>query len=208
MWNMLTGHNPLTFRSSTADLKGLVAGAHYFHSGKNWLVRLVKLSTALTGDAVANGQVLVWEDPENYIVTNTVASGFNTTTPYAAGIALGSLSESGASTSTDSWIFALTRGYHSAVVTDGGNDIAEGELLMASASANGGCDRLLINTTSIANPTDTPASADALRDDLVATTLANIRTVLNQMMLSCIGFAIDDDIDAADTVAAFIDIKL
>lgn len=208
MWNLLTGHNPTSFRSSTVDLKGLSQGSHFFHSGKNWLVRLVKLSTALTNDAIAAGEVLCWKDPENYIVTNDVSDSFNATTPYAAGIALGAASESGATTSTDSWVFILTRGIYTAVKTDGGDDIVECDLLMASASVDGGADRLLINTTSIADPADTPASADALRDDLVTNTLANIRSVLNRMMLSCIGFALDDDVDASNTVSVFVDIKL
>lgn len=207
-------YEPDRFYTSTHNLTkyNLVKGRIYEdRNGDKW--RLMKLGTALS-TSTANGQSLVSKDPESWIVTNDVSDSFDTTYPRPSGIVTGVFSSSGTATDADSglvnndkWVLLLIRGVHTAVKTDGGNDIVEGDILMPSASVDGGVDRLLFGTTQIANPADSPATADALRDDLVTNALAQIRASFEFQVKCAFAFALEADVDATDVVKAFINLR-
>lgn len=208
-------YDPARFATSTHNIArfGLTKGRTYEDkNGDRW--RLLKLGTALANDTTAAGQILTHLDPENFSATNDVSTGFDASFPRPAGIVHGVFGNSGTATdaasglvNNDLWVLLFVFGVYEAAKTDGGNDIAEGDLLMPSTSADGGLDRLLVTTTTIPDPADSPVSQDALRDDLVANVLTGIRNMFKYQSLCVVGTALDDDIDATDVVKTLVRIR-
>lgn len=202
--NDFAAYNPATFYGTTNNyIKKGTPRNRVFTDSNGFRWRVAKLSTALAGGVTAAGQILVVEDPENFIVTNDVSAGFSATVPIAAGLCTGVFSQSGATDDTDKWVLLLVEGIYNTAKTDGGDDIVEGDLLVPSTTVDGTFDRLAFSGA-ITDPGDTPASADALRDDLVANTIPSIETLFSRLAYSVCAWALDDDVNADDTVKIFI----
>jgi hypothetical protein len=123
--------------------------------------RVYKYVQAAADTTVANGTCLGYSDVYHRVVssdrTDTLPNN-----PAGAGIGAITAGYYG-------WI--EVKGYHAALITDAGDDIAAGDILILHATGDGQCDR-------VAGGTD--------------------------IMYVPLGTAVADDINAADTVAAYL----
>lgn len=100
-------------------------------------LRLVQMSTSLTNDTTVDGS-LVYRTTTSSTVTNTAASAATINSlPVPAGVALGALAESPSSDTYYAWV--LIRGRKTNLLTNGDDDIAQGNCLDTDSGSNGGC---------------------------------------------------------------------
>lgn len=199
-------YDPTEWYAPTAQIinKGTRRG-RVFTDAKGYKWQLLKLHTALAGASTVAGRCMYYMDPENYSVTDdqSIAFTIGGVNIFAGLCVADGITVSGATTSTDKWMLLLIDGPYDTVLTDGGDDIVEGGQLVLHATTDGAVD-LLTMAGAITDPADTPANVDALRDDLVANTIPSIETLFLKLQYTQVGFAIDDDVDADNTVKAWI----
>lgn len=111
--------------------------------------------------AAANGTPFMWKDTTMTVVTTVVATGSRS---WPAGVGIGTITPG-----AYGWI--QCKGYHSAVITNGDDDIAKGDTIIQS-STDGQVDSVAAGTATTYKPFGVAAAAD---------------------------------VDAANTVAAFLD---
>lgn len=103
----------------------------------------VKVGQALTNDALAANEVLSLKSATEFEVTNDVSTSLEATYPIFAGRANSAAPESTASNTTYAWVQIAGFG---TLKTDGGDDIAIGELVTVDETVDGACDRVADNT--------------------------------------------------------------
>ena len=113
-------------------------------------------ATSSPGTTIAAGQVGTWVTASTFVVDNNAA---NANCNQFAGIFLGALTG-------DYYGWIKTGGRYSAVVTDAGDDITEGDLLTVSDAVDGACDRLSTLTGSY-GAWGVALAADSDEDDTV-----------------------------------------
>ncbi len=127
--------------ASSADLEKLgELGAEYSESGKTY--KFVQVHTACTGgtaNVIAAGEVLYRTATDN-VVTNDRSEGISDSADHYCGLAPSDLSANvPESTSTATYYMLMqVGGDHSAVVTNGDDDITAGSQIIASG--DGTCD--------------------------------------------------------------------
>ena len=94
------------------------------------------VEVAATSSALTNGAVVTFSDVYGSKVTDDISES-NVNLP--AGVAIGAIA-----VGSKGWIQVY--GYHSAVDTDGGDDIAIGDALIVDPTVDGTCDSVAIGT--------------------------------------------------------------
>lgn len=117
---------------------GWALGQEFVDSRTSYKYRLYQISSDLNNDAFADGECAVFET--DGVVTNKAANYEDTTYPAPAGFACAAYPESTGSTTVRYALF-LVEGLKT-VLTDTGDDIVKGDLLVADETANGKVDRL------------------------------------------------------------------
>jgi len=143
--------------SSAKDQLGIVRAEYSATYG--W--RYYKYVQAASDTTVANGTALAYTD-----YTRTVASSDRTDTNVnlPAGVGIGVITAS-----YYGWI--QIKGYHAAVATDAGDDIAVTDALILHATTDGVVDRTAAGTAPLYNPIGWAYAADVDAADTVATIL-------------------------------------
>lgn len=106
--------------------------------------------------AVATGTPVMWKDTTMTIVTTVISSSRN----HPAGVGIGTLTAG-----RYGWI--QCKGYHAAVITDGGDDIAKGDSVIYSAT-DAKVDSVAAGTSPTYKPLGFAAAADVDADNTVA----------------------------------------
>lgn len=129
--------------------------------------KLVQVHTDCTSDVVAAGHVLYKTATAN-VITNKKSTAVSNSADHYAGIApadlVSSIPESTASTTY--FMMMQVGGRHSAVVTNGDDDIAAGDQIIASG--DGTCDSATAGTDIKPNYIGQAAAADVDASDTVA----------------------------------------
>lgn len=95
-----------------------------------------KYVQAAADTTVANGTVLTYTSSAQTIVTSDIS---DTNPNFVAGVGVGAIAAS-----SFGWIQVY--GFHSAVATDGGDDIAAGDALIVDPTVDGVCDSVAAGT--------------------------------------------------------------
>lgn len=156
------------------DITGLALGDLFIDKqGREFA--LWQIDTALINDTFANGELAYLK--ASHVVTNDVSDAIDgADDPVCAGVACGSLAESTSGGTTRYGLF-LVRGRHTAVKTNGDDDIAAGDMLTIDTANDGGC-----NSIDPDGETIDPARVGRGR----------------------VGVALADDVDAANTVDTMV----
>lgn len=151
-------HTALTANDSTAKEQLGVIRWEYSSTG-GW--KCYKYVQAAADTTVANGTVLCYTDS-----TRTIASSDRTDTQvnWPAGVGVGAITAS-----YYGWI--QIKGYHSAVATDAGDDIAISDALIIHASTDGVVDRTASGTAPVSAVVGWAYAADVDAADTVAALL-------------------------------------
>ena len=127
--------------ASSVDLEKLgELGAEYSEAGKTYkLVKLHTVCTGLTADVITAGEVL-YRTATDGVVTNDRSEAISDSADHYCGIAPSDLSSTvpESTSSTEYYMLMQVGGDHSAVVTNGDDDITAG--LQIIASGDGTCD--------------------------------------------------------------------
>jgi len=107
---------------------------------------------------VANGTVLGHTDVLGHTASSDITD-FNVNQPLGVGIGAITASYYG-------WI--LVRGYHSAIITDGGDDIADGDSLIVDDTIDGTCDSVASGTAPTSKIIGVAVTADIDGSNTVA----------------------------------------
>lgn len=206
MWNDLAGYNPATFYGTTNNMinKGVKPG-RIFQDSKGFKYRLVKLNSTLTGNSTVAGTVLYFmtssSSLDNFLCTDVIATGVDTTCPFVAGVVTGVIPKSGSTTDTDTWCFVLIEGIYTGVKTANDGDIVAGDMLVASAATYGAVKRFDISTTTVPNAgTVATNTADTIVTDLNTNILPTIRLGMRKLQKSIVGYALDAEATALVTM--------
>lgn len=105
-------------------------------------LRGYKYVQAAADTTVANGTVLTFVDDESATVTSDISDSKQN---FVAGVGVGAIAAS-----SYGWIQIY--GPHSAIATNGDDDIAKGDTLIADASADGVCNSVAAGTASTHKP--------------------------------------------------------
>lgn len=132
----------------------------------------VEVAQTLINDALAANEVCVLASATKFQVTNDMSAGLDATNPIFVGRANSACPESTAALTRYCWVQVSGIGV---LKTDGGDDIALGDLVVADATVDGACDILAVATT-----------------------------VTGALLASLCGRALAADVDAADTVSVLI----
>jgi hypothetical protein len=155
------------------DITGLTLG-DIFTDKRGRQFMLFQVDTALINDTLANGEVCFLK--ASHVVTNDVSDGIDgADSPIVAGVACGSIPESSASVTR--YVLLLVKGRHTAVKTNGDDDIAAGDMLSADLTVDGSCDSINDDTETL-DP--------------------------GYLGRSRVGVALADDVNAANTVDAMV----
>jgi len=119
--------------STEPEKQGILGQVHWFDVG-GFLVphKLVQVHTACNGDVVAAGNVLYWAGDN--VVTNLLSSALSSSVNHYAGIAPQVTASVPESTSTIIYWMWMQIGGRATVTTNGDDDIAIGDLIIASAT--------------------------------------------------------------------------
>ena len=116
---------------------------------------------AAADTTVANGTVLTYSDTYKFTATSDISdAGIN----QVAGVGTGAITAE-----YYGWVQCF--GYHATVLTDAGDDIADGDSVIVHASTNGVADTTASGTASVSKPLGIAVAADVDADDTVATQL-------------------------------------
>lgn len=140
----------LTSNSATAVE---TLGAVFYTAGKAYIYGQLSSGCAAAG---SNGCAYVWEDLDSYIFTNDTSDGYGANGNAPAGVGIGTLTSN-----YFGWI--QVRGEHTAVDTDGDDDIAIGDTIYVAAGdgvveATTGGTAPLYTVLGVATAADTDAS--------------------------------------------------
>lgn len=141
--------------TATSTAKKVTPGTTRAVNGKNYVY--VQLSASATG-AAANGTVLYSTLSDSNVVTDDISA---THPNLVRGVAIGAIA-AGAFGWIQSW------GDHSAVKTDGGDDIATGDAIIGDATVDGVCDSVAAGTAPTHKVIGFATSADSDTADTVA----------------------------------------
>lgn len=104
----------------------------------------VQVAQSLTNSTTAANEVLTLKSATTFEVTNDVSTGLDATYPFFAGRANAAVPQSTSTITYYCWVQIAGFG---TLKTDGGDDIALGELVSADETVDGGVDRITDNTT-------------------------------------------------------------
>jgi len=154
---------------------GHTLGNVYVDGETGKLYALWQIDPALVGDQFTNGQIAYLK--ASLVVTNDISDAIDgADDPIVAGVAMGTLAESTSGGTTRYGLF-LIHGRHTALKTNGDDDIAAGDILVIDTANDGGCNSL---------------DPDAETTDP------------GRWGRGGVGIALAADVDAADTVDAMI----
>lgn len=146
---------PLTNNSSTAKDN---VGAHRWEWDSTNGLRGFIYTQAAADTTVANGTALAYSDTIKAVATSDISdAGIN----QALGVGIGVITAS-------YYGYVQIYGYHSAIETDTGDDIADGDWLILHASTDGVVDRTASGTANVSKPIGVAVAADIDADDTVA----------------------------------------
>lgn len=117
-----------------------------------------KYVQAASDTTVANGTALAFVNAYGWQVTSDISDA---NINQVAGVGIGAITAS-----YYGWIQVY--GYHSAIATDGGDDIADGDYLILHASTDGVVDRTASGTAAVSKPIGVAVAADVDAADTVA----------------------------------------
>ena len=113
---------------------------------------------AASDTTVANGTCLSFSDTIKQVATSDISDA---DINQVAGVGIGTIT-------ADYYGWIQTGGYHSALATDAGDDIADGDHLILHASTNGTCDRTASGSAIISVALGVAVADDVNDDDTVA----------------------------------------
>ena len=122
-------------------------------------LRAYRYMQAASGTTVANGTALCYTDGYKKVCSSDISDADEN---QVAGVGIGAITAS-----YYGWVQVY--GYHSAVLTDGGDDIADGDWVILHASTDGVCDRTASGTAAVSVPIGVAVAADVDAADTVAT---------------------------------------
>jgi len=143
--------------SNTADAQEDV-GAIRFDQDPTYGRRKYKYVQAAADTTVANGTCLAYSDVYRRVVSNDRTDTYQSA---VAGVGIGAITAS-----YHGWI--QIGGYHEALITDGGNDVAISDHLILHTTGDGQCDRVAAGTAITYTALGVAAAADDDTTDLVA----------------------------------------
>jgi len=143
--------------SNTSDAKEDV-GAIRFSYDPTYGHRKYKYVQAAADTTVANGTCLAYSDDYHRVVSSDCD---DTLQNDVAGVGIGAITAS-----YYGWI--QIGGYHAALITDLGNDIVAGDILILHATTDGACDRIAAGTDIMYTPLGNAVADDVDATDLVA----------------------------------------
>lgn len=130
--------------------------------------KLVQVHTSCTNSVIAPGEVVYFTATEN-VVTNTVSAGVSNSVDHYAGVAPSDLAASvpqSVSSGVTYYMLIQVGGRHSAVKTNGDDDIAAGDQVIAIG--NGTCDSAAAGTAIKPSFIGSAAAADVDASNTVA----------------------------------------
>lgn len=133
----------------------------YENDTTNGGMKVYKYVQAKADTTVANGTVLTYDNLYGTVVTSDIS---DTHQNRAAGVGLGAITAS-----YYGWI--QIRGYHSAVLTDAGDDIAAGDAIIVDPTVDGTCDSVAAGTAPTHRVVGWATTDDINAADTVATYL-------------------------------------
>ena len=110
---------------------------------------------------VANGTCLTFTDTLRHTASSDISDG---DINQVAGVGIGAIT-------AEYYGWVQCYGYHAALLTDGGDDFADGDWVILHASTNGTCDRTASGNAAVSKPLGVAVAADIDDDNTVATQL-------------------------------------
>lgn len=154
----------LTDTSTTAEEELGIIRWEFNSSNNEWeAYKYVQLDSS-AANAAANGTVLTYKNGYGYVVTDDISASKQN---FVAGVAIGSIDKG-------SYGWMKVYGYHSAVKTNGDDDISKGDTLIVDASTDGTCDSVAAGTA----PTHKILGVATADDNDTADTVAAMVTCL------------------------------
>lgn len=126
-------------------------------------LKTYKYVQAAADTTVANGTVLGYSDVLGHVASSDITD-FSVNQPLGVGIGAITASYYG-------WV--QVKGYHSAILTDGGGDITDGQSLIVDDTVDGTCDSVAVATA----PTSKIIGVASADDVAVVNTVAGIISV-------------------------------
>lgn len=124
-------------------------------------LRAYRYMQAASDTTVANGTALRYSDAYKFTASSDCDdAGIN----QVAGVGIGVIT-------AEYYGWVQVYGYHPAVLTDAGDDIADGDYVILHASTDGVCDRTAGGTAAVSVPLGVAVAADSDANDTVATFL-------------------------------------
>ena len=147
--------------SNTSDAKERLGVKRVEWSATDACYKAYRYVQAASDTTVANGTCLGFSDTLGQVVSSD-RSDFDANQPAGVGIGTGTASY---------YFWIQTGGYHSALLTDGGNDFVDGDSVILHATSDGVCDRTATTAAPVSVALGVAVADDVDADDTVATFL-------------------------------------